>query len=120
MRWSAFPLKRSINDIDKNFHFLELVPHLYCEADKPQVCFEILAHVDSKPASEHDPITVELACRLREDVVRRSFGEPVPAKLQDEVDARGNCSIDGNQGEGFHRHPNLEQTRAMGFTRALD
>ena len=112
MRWTAFSLKRSINDIDEIFHIWETVPHLYCEADKPQVCFEILAQVDSKPASEHDPLTVELDRRLREDVVRRSFGEPVSAKLQDEVDARGNCSIDENQGEGFHRHTNLEHTRA--------
>ena len=74
MRWVSFTLACSKADISEKFNWLSCVPWLFVEADKQEQALEILAQIDSKQESEHDPLTITLGNRHREDLVGSCYG----------------------------------------------
>ena len=112
MRWVSFTLACSKADISEKFNWLSCVPWLFVEADKQEQALEILAQIDSKQESEHDPLTITLGNRHREDLVACAMGNGCSDSLQNVVVRYDNGPLDEGAGESIHRLTNLESNRS--------
>ena len=105
-------LRLAADIVELRFHYLQVVPWSFVQADTPEGAREFLRGATSKPLAQQDELTVHLYVTFRSDLEALASGGECSARLREAISEMCEVPVDESAGEGYHRSTNAEKIRS--------